>query len=511
MRQGNQLSIALLAKVGLVLANASVLGALAFWTWADFTETRDAAVDKVSAAALVIEEHALRSLLAVDVVLDSVAELVATRGLKSLRSEDGWKELRRIARPLPKTGAVFVVDRAANVVLGTPSHPPPIADLSDRAWVKAIIGGTEDFYIGRALKGRSVHSLFFPIARSIRSRDGTLLGAAQVGIEASYIVQLFSKLDVGPDAHLGLYRTGDGAVVARHPMTEAQLEESVATQPFFLTLANSDASSWTNWIHDRGAGRIVSARRLSGLPLLVTASMPKNQIFADVWRRLLWHTIAAAIVTVALSLLTSLIVRLANKERLLIDELDHRVKNMLTLVSTLIERTREGSGSTDDLVQSLQNRIGSMAGTHALLSRRRWQGVSLADLIRAELAPYATVGNTTIEGPAALLTAEATQPVAMVLHELATNAAKYGALSMPRGQVCVRWTMKPGVEQTLLIDWRETGGPKVVEPSSRGYGSDLIRELVEYELGGTITLAFAADGLWCTIAIPAHWTAETGS
>ena len=98
MRLGYQLSIALLAKVGLVLANASVLGALAFWTWADFTETRDATVDKVAAAALVIEEHALRSLLAVDVVLDSVAELVATRGLESLRSEDGWKELRRIAR-----------------------------------------------------------------------------------------------------------------------------------------------------------------------------------------------------------------------------------------------------------------------------------------------------------------------------------------------------------------------------------------------------------------------------
>jgi len=152
-----------------------------------------------------------------------------------------------------------------------------------------------------------------------------------------------------------------------------------------------------------------------------------------------------------------------------------------------------------------------MAGTHALLSRGRWQGVSLADLIRSELAPYATVGNTTLEGPTALLTAEATQPVAMVLHELATNAAKYGALSMPEGQVWVRWSMKPGAEQTLLIDWRETGGPKVVEPSSRGYGSDLIRELVEYELGGNITLAFAADGVWCTFAIPARWTAETGS
>ena len=195
--------------------------------------------------------------------------------------------------------------------------------------------------------------------------------------------------------------------------------------------------------------------------------------------------------------------RAEEHQNLLIAELDHRVKNVLANVAAVAMRTREGSGSMDEFVAALDGRIKSMADAHALLSRSRWQGVSLTDLVRQELAPYATVGNTTVEGPDVVLTTEATQTVAMVLHELATNAAKYGALSTPQGRVSVHWDRRStaSARATLRLEWHEQGGPAVAAPAQTGYGTSVIRELIPYELGGTAELEFAADGVCCTIEI----------
>src|SRR5262249_41971470 len=126
-------------------------------------------------------------------------------------------------------------------------------------------------------------------------------------------------------------------------------------------------------------------------------------------------------------------------QRTLVAELDHRVKNALATVSAVVSHTRRGSRSVDGFVDALEGRIRSMAATHELLSSRRWQGISVMDLVRRELAPYATPMNAEINGPNVTLRAEAGQALAMVLHELATNAAKYGALSAKHGRVSVRW------------------------------------------------------------------------
>jgi two-component sensor histidine kinase len=145
-----------------------------------------------------------------------------------------------------------------------------------------------------------------------------------------------------------------------------------------------------------------------------------------------------------------------------------------------------------------------MAEAHALLSRNRWQDVSLADLIGQELAPYAAAGNTVVEGPHVALTAAATQALAMVLHELATNAAKYGALSTPQGRVSVRWEWRSNgrLPASLKLEWHEQGGPVVTVPAQAGYGTSVIRDLIPYELGGTVDLKFAPDGVRCIVVIP---------
>jgi PAS domain S-box-containing protein len=195
--------------------------------------------------------------------------------------------------------------------------------------------------------------------------------------------------------------------------------------------------------------------------------------------------------------------RFEDQQSLLITELDHHVKNLLARVAAVAKDMREDSGSLDDYVQTLDRRIRSMAGAHALLSQSRWDGVDLAELVRRQLAPNGTDANTTIGGPNITLPVAATQVLAMVLHELATNAAKYGALSTPHGRVEVNWNCGPSEDAAnLSIAWREIGGPAV--PASHGckYGVSIIRDLIPQELGGSVDLAFASSGVCCNIEIP---------
>jgi len=147
-----------------------------------------------------------------------------------------------------------------------------------------------------------------------------------------------------------------------------------------------------------------------------------------------------------------------------------------------------------------------MASAHELLSARGWHGVSLTELVRRELAPYATPRNIKIDGPDVILRAEAAPAMAMVLHELAINAAKYGALSTRDGRVSIRWD-RPlnGHLPHLVLEWREIGGPPVVAPSKSGYGMSTIRDLIPYEFGGTVDLVFPPEGVRCRLKLPADW------
>ncbi len=190
-------------------------------------------------------------------------------------------------------------------------------------------------------------------------------------------------------------------------------------------------------------------------------------------------------------------------QRLLIAELDHRVKNTLAQVAAVATSTREASGSIDDFVRSLSGRLQSAAAAHTLLSESRWKTVSLDALVRTELAPYTTRKNIEIVGTDVMLGSAETQALAKVLHELATNAAKYGALSIPDGRVSVSWDHQPsGRSANLVLEWREVGGPAVISELQSGYGTSLIRELIPHELGGDVDLVFGLDGAFCKIKFP---------
>jgi two-component sensor histidine kinase len=194
-------------------------------------------------------------------------------------------------------------------------------------------------------------------------------------------------------------------------------------------------------------------------------------------------------------------------KNLLIAELDHRVKNVLACVAAVAQRSRESSKSADDFLDVLNGRINALANTHALLSRSRWEGVNVAELVRTELAFCAQKGSASIDGPDVELASDAVQPVAMVLHELATNATKYGALSNGHGRISVRWRRPSSGRASgkLVLEWRETGAARHVAPVAAGYGMSVIRDLIPYELGGTVDYQLGREGAECRLEIPAKW------
>jgi PAS domain S-box-containing protein len=192
--------------------------------------------------------------------------------------------------------------------------------------------------------------------------------------------------------------------------------------------------------------------------------------------------------------------RAEEHQHMLIAELDHRVKNVLATVSAVASRTQAESVSGADFATTLAGRIRSMAATHELLSSQHWKGVSVRELVERELSPYRTRNNTDIGGPEVVLSPEAAQAVSMVLHELTTNAAKHGALSTDHGRVSVRWERVPA---GLRMAWQEAGGPRVRTPERCGYGTEVIRDLIPYELDGSVDLIFAPEGVRCDINIPA--------
>ena len=185
------------------------------------------------------------------------------------------------------------------------------------------------------------------------------------------------------------------------------------------------------------------------------------------------------------------------RELLLAREVDHRAKNLLAVVQSIVQLTR--ATKADDLKAGIVGRIESLARAHALLSEARWDGAQLGQIIREELAPFIEVeGQVSIAGPPLLLRPAAAQSLAMVIHELATNAVKYGALSSPHGRLAVEWNRTP---ETLELSWVESDGPAVKSPRVSGFGSKIMRASIERQLHGTLDQDWKPEGLACTIRV----------
>ena len=198
------------------------------------------------------------------------------------------------------------------------------------------------------------------------------------------------------------------------------------------------------------------------------------------------------------------------KTALLLGELDHRVKNILSIVSAVVSQTLKTSATPEIFAREVEGRVQAIAKAHSLLTQSGLGEVSLRAILNTELAPYDR-GNLFIPTDCqdVALTPKAGLALAMALHELASNAAKYGALSTEAGKLAVTWAMASGgATPSMTLIWTEAGGPAVSPPARRGFGTTLIERALSHELDAAVSRNFAVEGLRCTIVIP--FTAELG-
>jgi PAS domain S-box-containing protein len=188
------------------------------------------------------------------------------------------------------------------------------------------------------------------------------------------------------------------------------------------------------------------------------------------------------------------------RQVLLAREVDHRARNALALVQSIVRLTR--SDTVKSYISAVDGRIGALARAHTLLAQSRWQGADLGRLVEEELAPYRAAGDDgriTASGPEVSLEPRTAQTLALALHELSTNAAKYGALSVMPGRVGVTWELQP---DSLVLHWSESGGPPVGPPPSPGFGIRVISASIERQLEGKTDFHWRAEGLNCSLRVP---------
>jgi PAS domain S-box-containing protein len=249
----------------------------------------------------------------------------------------------------------------------------------------------------------------------------------------------------------------------------------------------------TGWRRIIGTGREVQGRRKDGSTVSLDLSVAEwrdahgQRFFTGIMRDI---TLRKEVET---------------RHRILMREVDHRAKNALAVVQSVVRLTRANDPRA--YAQAVEARVSALARAHTLLAEQGWVGADLKALVAVELAPYVAT-SVSLLGPAVPIAHTAAQPLGMVLHELATNAAKYGALSRPGGTVTLRWCFAGGA---LRVRWEERGGPQIeAPPSRRGFGSRLIEAMVRTQLGGTVDLLWTPSGLACVIAVPLERTVAAG-
>jgi PAS domain S-box-containing protein len=181
-------------------------------------------------------------------------------------------------------------------------------------------------------------------------------------------------------------------------------------------------------------------------------------------------------------------------------EAEHRAKNLLANVKAMVRLSQ--SDTPDGLKEAIEGRIEALASVHSLFARSRWAGAELGSLVKQELAPYFRDERTRtrIDGVPVVLKPDVAQAIAVALHELATNAVKYGALSVATGQVCVEWS--PPADGQLVLRWTEIGGPPVKPPTRRGFGTHVMEAMIRGHVKGDVRLDWRAEGLACEITLP---------
>lgn len=489
-------SSSLYLRLALLVAGSvlPVLLLTGFVVYDSYVRAREAAADRVlqtARSAMAAVDRELQNQISALQVLALEPDLV-NGDFEAFRDDaDRFRQVNPasvISVSTPDGAQVF------NSVVRT-NIPPRVNQDALRQVFKTGQPVISDMYIGK-VSGRVTFAVEVPVRR-----DGQVLYSMAYSPPRQTYFEILRRLSL-PDGWVVSLFDRNAHHVARHPAITRER----------LTSAG-DMLKAELVKRDQG---IVPTASIEGTPILtaftrslesgwvVAIGMPYETLDRPARQSLV---LAAAIGTALLLLgflfasrLAGQLVRAEAHRSLLMNELNHRVKNTLTSVQSIVARGLPDLPANAAYKRAAESRLLALSSAHNILSTQNWESASVSDLAKAVVGPYGPKDRVRLEGPEVILAPRLAIPFAMILNELATNAVKHGALSAPGGAVSVAWSMI-GPDR-LRLEWRELGGPPTLPPTVLGYGTRFIERAVSHELGGAYASAYPAEGFTCTIEIP---------
>ncbi len=494
------------------------VGFWAMFLWTDYRRELSAAQAYGEGVLDTLSEHMRRLVATNDVMVQQLLRMLTENGVEPYRDNEAeWRKLRDLAALPQQTSILTVLDRSGEVLVSSRGFGPgtPKLSLAEHSFFKAHRAGEVDgLLIGPTLfiDGKP----FLAFTRRWQDEDGTFLGVVGAAVRADDFLDFAERLAFGPRSAVSVIRD-DGLVLVRRPLTAEVVQMSLNDYELFTEhLPRGPQGSYDAISPADGEVRIVFYRRLEDLPLIMVTGLARREVLAD-WRRHAYQTGALVLVAVAgiggLALFGSRyaareeealreLAASREHERLLLAEVDHRAKNMLAIVQSLVRQTARTSADKQALELALTGRLQALASAHDLLSAEKWTAVDLRTLVERGLRPFAAAGRVELDGEHLRVPAKAAVTLGMVIHELATNATKHGALSGAAGRVAVSWRLEGGERPTLRLAWTEAGGPPVRPPQRKGFGTTLLERSLAHDLDGALDLDYRPDGLRAEMTVP---------
>jgi two-component sensor histidine kinase len=400
-----------------------------------------------------------------------------------------------------KEGLILVADRDGHILFPTiePDGPPPPTQRNNVALVAKVFATGQPQYSNLfygVMKKKWVMTVDVPVMR-----DGKVVYDISFSPPLEMFQSMVEKQRPGADWTMTLL-DGDGVVFARIPNPETTVGKSAS--PSLLPEIFKSSEATLNSTSLDGVPLITGFSRSPLTGWTVAAGITEGSLVAPLWRNLgIASAIGGVLLLTGLAFAVRMATTIARGEMLhdlLIEELNHRVKNTLAILQAIAVQTFRSATRSER--QKFEGRLGALAEAHNLLSSEKWQGSELKDVLDRVLQPYVINApeRAKMFGPRVPLSPRLAVVLSMIVHEMATNAAKYGALSNDFGTVGIDWEVLPGSNGNILrLIWTESGGPPVTAPVHHGFGSRLIERSARDQLGGEAVVDFLPRGVVYTI------------
>jgi two-component sensor histidine kinase len=453
-------------------------------------------------------QRLLETVRNIRLVLDAEVQRM-TSGLQvlsltnALRDRD-FNGFRRIAtgflEQYGKNGVVLVAERDGRQVFSSVTSDSAALPLRNNRDIVEKVFSTKRPHYSNLFVGVVKKNLIVTVEVPVM-RDGEVIYDISFSPPIEIFQTIIEQQLPGKDWTISIF-DGEGVNFARVPNPQSTIGQRASPSLYAEMYRKPEATFAT--VSLEGVPLVTSVARSALTGWTVAAGIAEGSLVAPLWRSVaITSVIGGVLLLVGLAFAVRMATTIARGEMLhdlLIDELNHRVKNTLAILQSIATQTFRSASRAER--EKFEGRLGALAEAHNLLSQEKWQGSDLQDVIARVLKPYLLNNPERVRmfGPKVPLSPRLAVVLSMIVHEIATNAAKYGALSNDSGTVTLDWeVLEEGDGRKLRMIWTEAGGPHVSAPVQRGFGSRLIERSARDQLGGEATVDFLPRGVVCTV------------